>query len=117
MHGLGELEARIMEVFWRDDADKRVRDVLEGLDAEREPAYTTVMTVMDNLYQKGWLGRDRRGRAYWSHSLKSREQTVSDALRAVLADAGDPSGALLHFVRHASDEDSAALAQGLRERD
>ena len=78
---------------------------------------TTVMTVMDNLYQKGWLGRDRRGRAYWYHSLKSREQTVSDALRAVLADAGDPSGALLHFVRHASDEESAAIAQGLRERD
>ncbi|MFH8628255.1 BlaI/MecI/CopY family transcriptional regulator, partial [Streptomyces vietnamensis] len=42
MQGLGELEALVMDVLWRSTEPVRVRDVIDGLDDDREPAYTTV---------------------------------------------------------------------------
>ncbi|MCA2243398.1 BlaI/MecI/CopY family transcriptional regulator [Mycobacterium sp. WUMAC-067] len=116
MPGLGELEAAIMAVIWRCDQPVRVREVLEQLDATRHPAYTTVMTVMDNLYRKGWLSRERDGRAYTYRATRSRIQAATDAVRDLLADSGDPSAALLHFARGASEEESQALVRGLTER-
>ena len=116
MQGLGQLESQIMDVLWRNTGrDMRVRDVIDGLAADREPAYTTVMTVMDNLHRKGWLDRERRGRAYWYQASRSRDDAAADALRAVLDSTIDPAGALLQFVRHASEAERAALVRGLQD--
>ncbi len=116
MQGLGELEALVMDVLWRSNQPVRVRDVLDGLDDDREPAYTTVMTVLDNLHRKGWVHRERNGRAYWYLATKTREEAAADAVRALLDSTGDPTGVLLHFARGASDTESKVLARGLRER-
>ncbi|WP_060937720.1 BlaI/MecI/CopY family transcriptional regulator, partial [Mycolicibacterium chlorophenolicum] len=89
--GLGELEAAIMDVVWRTDDAVRVRDVLDELEPLRKPAYTTVMTVMDNLYRKGWLSRELDGRAYSYQATRDRIQAATDALRELLADSGDPA--------------------------
>ena len=48
---LGDLEAAIMELLWDSGASRLVRDVVADLGPQRPLAYTTVMTVMDNLYQ------------------------------------------------------------------
>ncbi|AEV73351.1 putative transcriptional regulator [Mycolicibacterium rhodesiae NBB3] len=114
--GLGELEAAIMEVVWHTDDAMRVRDVLDKLDSARQPAYTTVMTVMDNLYRKGWLSRELDGRAYSYRATRDRLQAATDALRELLADSGDPAAALLHFARSATTAESRALTRGLKER-
>ena len=117
MHGLGELEAVVMDILWRFDEEVRVREVLAELeDDDREPAYTTVMTVMDNLYRKGWLERERRGRAYWYRVTGTREEAAAEALRAVLDSTDDPAGALLQFVRTATAAEKRVLAKGLNER-
>lgn len=116
MHGLGELEAVVMDVLWRATEPVRVRDVLDGLDDDREPAYTTVMTVLDNLHRKGWVHRERNGRAYWYLATRSREEAAADAVRALLESTGDPTGMLLYFARGASDDESKVLAKGLRQR-
>lgn len=59
---LGELEQLVMESIWlRGEAS--VRQVQDDL-AAREPAYTTVMTVMNRLAEKAVLERERRGRAF-----------------------------------------------------
>lgn len=116
MQGFGELEAAIMDVVWRADTPMRVRDVLEQLEPGRQPAYTTVMTVMDNLYRKGWLHRNRHGRAYTYIATRSRIQAATDAVRELLAESGDPAAALLHFARSSSAAESKALARGLKER-
>src|SRR3546814_10887092 len=116
MQGLGELEALVMDVLWRSTEPVRVRDVIDGLDDDREPAYTTVMTVMDNFHRKGWVHRQRNGRAYWYEATRSREEAAADGLRALLESTGDPTGVLLHFVRGTSDVESKILARGLRER-
>jgi predicted transcriptional regulator len=114
--GLGELEAAIMEVIWRSDDPVRVRDVLDSLEPARQPAYTTVMTVMDNLYRKEWLSRKLDGRAYSYRATRDRIQAATDALRELLADSGDPAAALLHFARGATEAESQALTRGLKER-
>lgn len=114
--GLGELEAAIMDVIWGTDEAVRVRDVLDELEPVRKPAYTTVMTVMDNLYRKGWLSRELDGRAYSYLATRDRVEAATDALRELLADSGDPAAALLHFARSATTAESRALARGLKER-
>lgn len=115
--GLGELEAAIMEVVWRAEDAVRVRDVLDQLESTRQPAYTTVMTVMDNnLYRKGWLSRELDGRAYSYRATRDRIQAATDALRELLADCGDPAAALLHFARGATTAESRALTRGRKER-
>jgi predicted transcriptional regulator len=114
--GLGELEAAIMEVVWRCDDAVRVRDVLDKLEPARQPAYTTVMTVMDNLYRKGWLSRELDGRAYSYQATRDRIEAATDALRELLAGSGDPAAALLHFARSATTAESRALTRGLKER-
>jgi len=113
---LGRLETQVMDVVWRTADPVRVRDVLDNLQTDREPAYTTVMTVMDNLYRKGWLTREREGRAYVYAATRSRMEAAADAVRELLAYTGDPTAALLHFARGASDAESKALTRGLRER-
>ncbi len=61
---LGELEDAVMTRVWQWNRPVTVREVLEDLQQERSIAYTTVMTVMDNLHQKGWVRREVEGRAY-----------------------------------------------------
>ncbi|MGI9063387.1 MAG: BlaI/MecI/CopY family transcriptional regulator [Pseudonocardiaceae bacterium] len=116
MHGLGELEAVVMDVVWRSAGAVSVRDVLAEVTVSRPLAYTTVMTVLDNLHRKGWVTRDRQGRAYLYSPSASREEAAARALRELLASTGDPDAALLHFVRSASAGESALLRRGLEER-
>lgn len=61
MRGLGQLEATVMNFVWGAPGPVTVRDVVEALQQDRSIAYTTVMTVMDNLHSKGFLGRERVG--------------------------------------------------------
>mgnify|MGYP001035364954 CR=1 FL=1 len=115
MIGLGELEAAVMDVLWRADEPAKVRTVLDLLDRDRKLAYTTVMTVLDNLHRKGWVDREREGKAYLYRPAVSREEAASRALRNVLESSGDPEGALLHFVSSVSERESEVLRGALRE--
>ena len=92
-------------------------DVLEGLDAEREPAYTTVMTVLDNLHRKGYVERVMRGRAYQYRPAFTRSRASAEAMREILQGAGDREAALLHFVTSVSDAESELLRSALERRD
>ena len=89
MQGLGELEAAVMNVLWTRPGPHRVRDVLEQLAPQRTLAYTTVMTVLDNLHRKSWVQREMDGRAYHYLPSASREEVTARALRTLLDSAGD----------------------------
>ncbi len=65
MRPLGDLEAVVMARLWEWDRSASVREVLEDLNDERPLAYTTIMTVMDNLHRKGMLSRGLEGRAFF----------------------------------------------------
>src|SRR4026208_1590427 len=53
-----------MDRLWERGRPTLVREMVEDLREDRALAYTTVMTVMDNLHRKGWLRRERDGRAW-----------------------------------------------------
>ena len=116
MGQLGQLEAAVMDRMWDADRALFVRDVLGHLQRERELAYTTVMTVMDNLFRKGYLRRERDGRAYRYTAAQSREEHSADMMEAVLAGGGDRTATLMHFIDHIDPTELAALEQVLANR-
>lgn len=110
MEKLGPLEKRVMDVVWRGDAPLAVRDVMEALNATRaDPlAYTTVMTTLARLADKGLLLRQRAGRAYVYQAVTGDAAEL--AVRDVVREFGD--AALAHFVDEVADDDE--LRQRLR---
>lgn len=90
-----------------------VREVFEALAAERTIAYTTVMSTMDNLHTKGWLARERDGKAYRYWPTLSREQHSARLMREALDGGGHPDLVLHHFVEQIGPEESARLRAAL----
>ncbi len=113
MKRLGALEAVVMQELWRADGPLSVREVLERLRGDRDLAYTTVMTVMDNLHGKGFTERTKEGRAYRYAPAFSREEHTASMLDEVLSDSPDRGAALMHFVGSLPDDEVAQLRAAL----
>ena len=73
---LGDLEQAVMDVLWSTDSGLTVREVLAGLTG-RDLAYTTVMTVLTRLTDKGVLHREQDGRAWRYRTSQTREQMTA----------------------------------------
>lgn len=114
MRGFGELESAVMECVWRAEQATTVREVLEQLQQQRDIAYTTVMTTMDNLHRKGWLDRDKRGKAFHYWATLSREDYSARLMHEALEDAENPDVVLSRFLERMNGEDSARLQQLVR---
>jgi predicted transcriptional regulator len=113
MHQFGELEAAIMGRIWEFGRPASVREVVDGLRPDRPPAYTTVMTVMENLYRKGWLQRERDGRAWRYTPTRSRPGYTAGLMQEALDTSPDRRTALAHFVLQLGPHDAALLQQAL----
>ncbi|NHW00076.1 MAG: BlaI/MecI/CopY family transcriptional regulator [Thaumarchaeota archaeon] len=108
---LGPLETSIIEVMWSSKQPLTVRDVYEKLRRRKRIAYTTVMTTMDRLYEKGLLDRRmEKGRGgvlyvYWpkfeEHSFK--KSAVHEVLNSLVENFGDIVASYL-VERLSSDE-------------
>ena len=103
-----------MDRLWALGEPATVRELLDGLRPERDPAYNTVLTVVDNLYKKGWLDRQPDGRAYRYMPTTSREEYGARLMRDALDEAGDPAEALVSFIGQMSLEETAVLRAALR---
>ena len=114
VRGFGELEAVVMDRIWNRDGTTTVREIFDELAAEREIAYTTVMSTMDNLHTKGWLARERDGKAYRYWPALSREQHSAQLMREALDGGGRSDLVLSHFLEQISPEESARLRQALQ---
>jgi predicted transcriptional regulator len=116
MRGFGDLEAVIMDRLWTWNRPTTVREDLEDLQGYRDIAYTTVMTVMDNLHRKGALTRDKDGRAWRYLPALARDEYAAVLLSSVLDEAGDRSAALMRFVGRMRASEVEALRRALAER-
>jgi predicted transcriptional regulator len=114
VRGFGELEAVIMQMVWDHAGPVTVRDLFSELSGEREIAYTTVMSTMDNLHRKGWLSRSKDGKAYRYTATASREEYSARLMAEALAGGGDTEAVLSHFVAQIDGQESEALASVLR---
>jgi predicted transcriptional regulator len=108
MRPFGDLEAAVMDCLWSRSEPASVRDVLGELHTGRPLAYTTVMTVLDNLHRKGAVTREMTGRAWLYRPSHTREEHTARMLREVLGTSGDRQAALMHFV---SELDTDAVAE------
>lgn len=115
---LGDLESDIMEIVW-DHGRVAVRRVLDLLNASRPThiAYTTVLTVMQRLAEKGLLERRRLGNTDHYAARLGREEFISESsgriVRALVEDFGDI--AIAQFLAEIERIDPARL-QRLREQ-
>jgi predicted transcriptional regulator len=114
MRRLGELEAQVMLRVWQLNTPSSVRAVQEALLPNREPAYTTVMTVLDKLFRKGLLRRRLDGRAYLYEAVLSRDAYTAELMRADWAAGDSRPGALVHLVEGMTPEQTETLRDALR---
>lgn len=89
------LEAEIMRVIW-DKKSATVREVwMELRDQGKRLAYTTVMTVMVRLYEKGVLSRTKEGKGYRYFPNQPKERLlkrfVDSFLDRLVAVFGEPA--------------------------
>lgn len=117
---LGDLELEVMEEFWRHAPGTilTVRDVFERLAERKKIAYTTVMTTMGRLADKGILALDRSHFPHHYHAPDTREQfterAVGNILNEILSDFSEP--ALAHLARHTEDTERSQELGSLIER-
>jgi predicted transcriptional regulator len=93
-------ELAIMKVVWsRDKAT--VRDVYEALREKRQIAYTTVMTMMRILEEKGYLKKTLVDRAHVYKPAQRRQQVIAAMVRDFLDRVfdGAPDALLLHLAK------------------
>lgn len=100
---LTDAELRIMEVLW-SKGSATVAEVAEALAGEDGSAYTTILTMMGILRDKGYLTCRKETRAHVYTPKVNRETAARKAVRHLLAKffAGSPSELVLSFLR---DED------------
>ena len=103
-----------MDRLWSWEQPATVRELLADLHKDRDLAYTTVMTVMDNLHRKGWLTRDLDGRAYRYSPVSTRQEYSAELMRQALDGSGDNATTLLRFVDEMTDAEADAVRKALR---
>ena len=109
---LHELEAAIVHVIWsRQLSSFAVNDVLVVLEKRREIAYTTVMTTVARLADKGLLERIRDGKRYLYSPKLTREEFLKSTAREVLDGALDTPGAMAMLAERVSDASAGELDQ------
>ena len=96
---LGTLESAVMELLWREPG-LTVREVQGRLERDRAAALTTVLTTLDRMYRKGYMLREKEGKAFvYSPRYPRREferRLIREVLGALLGDF--KAGTLTEFV-------------------
>jgi predicted transcriptional regulator len=112
---LGPLEGEIMDVVW-DRGEVTVRDVHEALRSARPIAYTTVMTTLGRLADKGLLQRLEEQPAHRYVPLVTRDQYARSTVKSVVdwLIGHFPDPAVAYLVDRAEREDEQVIER-LRE--
>jgi predicted transcriptional regulator len=99
-----------MEILWDRDDWTSGNDVHAALQQTHPVAYTTALTVLVRLCDKGAVQRRRfTGRAYVFQAVRSREASAAARISAVLGDVGDRSAALSQLVDQLDDDERNRL--------
>jgi predicted transcriptional regulator len=104
-------ELEVLQILWQQ-GPSTVRQVMEQLGAQRPRGYTTVMSLMEVMYDKGMLSRKQQGRAYVYAPRKKQAETLGKMLHDLLRRAyqGSSSALVSHLLDQASP-DAAELRE------
>jgi predicted transcriptional regulator len=113
-------ELAIMKVVWKLES-ATVRDVYERLRMKRPLAYTTVLTMMKILEQKGYVAKTQADKAFVYRTAQPRAQVIGGMVREFVDRVFDGASRpmLLHLVREAklSDKERKAILRAIEEAD
>ncbi|MFJ8311461.1 MULTISPECIES: BlaI/MecI/CopY family transcriptional regulator [unclassified Streptomyces] len=108
----GELENEVLAALWAAGAPAAAGSVREQVAGA--PAYTTVLTILSRLHDKGLVTRQRAGRGYLYSPVRDEAGHAAAGMRALLERGGDRAAVLARFVSELGTEDEEILEQLLR---
>ena len=91
---LTDAELRLMDILW-GRGPATVGDVVEALPTSQSLAYSSVLTTLRILEQKGYVRHEKHGRAFVYHPVVNRKQASQNAVQYVLSRFFDNSPELL----------------------
>lgn len=100
---MGAIESEVLERLWGADRPLSVREVSEGLSGKAR-AYTTVMTILTRLVDKGLVRRIPAGRTFVYEASGSQDELAAGVIRDVLRGSRDPEAVLARFVAQIADD-------------
>jgi predicted transcriptional regulator len=108
---IGELEQEVMKILWESDVPMKPKEVQSKL-LPRELAYTTVMTIMGRLSDKGLLSRHDRNGAYYYYPAVNRDTFASENLKGVFSGLVSSYGevAISQFIDTIKDDPASIKA-------
>jgi predicted transcriptional regulator len=113
---LAPLELECLSVLW-PMGEGTVREIHLALTASRPRAYTTVLTIMDRLEQKGIVARRKVGRAFHYQAMLSAEEARLKAVEKIVEGFfdGSPEALVAHLSSQASQSSQAPRGAAVRE--
>ncbi len=109
----GALEQAVLVVLWHASAPMIPGQVLAEMPGTL--AYTTVMTVLGRLHDKGLVTRTTYGRAYAYEAALSESELTARRMGEALAGANDRAAALTGFISHLSKRDISAIRRAVED--
>ena len=110
----GELESEVLAVLWSQDSALTPAEVREHLG--NTLAYTTVMTTLSRLFDKGIVVREPVGRAYAYKPALDEAEFAAARMRELLDSGRDRKAVLARFVGDLSAADERVLTGLLRRK-
>ena len=86
----GDLQGEVMAIVWKL-GEAKVEDVRQEQPARKRSAYTTVQTVMQRLYERGLLTRERRGNAWVYKPVFAEGEYLARSIEERLSEASQPA--------------------------
>jgi predicted transcriptional regulator len=108
----GQLESEVLAALWASGQPMTPADVLSELD--NELAYTTVMTTLSRLFEKGLVTRRREGRGYAYSPRVEEAEFAARGFRALLDRGHDREAVLEGFLDQLSGDEERTLRALLR---
>ncbi len=98
---LTDAELRLMRVIW-DRGSATVSDVVNALAGSESPAYSTVLTILRILEQKGYLRHEKEGRAFVYYPIVGREDAQRSTIQYLMSRFFDnsPETLVLNLVEN-----------------
>jgi len=102
-----ELELEILKILWKNGPSP-VREVRDALKDFRDLAYTSVMTILNIMVEKGYVQRAKVGNSYAYRACLDRESTERDMVRDLVERVfdGSAAAAMLHLIETADIDDA-----------
>jgi predicted transcriptional regulator len=111
----GKLESDVLAALWAANGPSTAAQVKERLPGDL--AYTTVLTILSRLFDKGTLARHRVGRGFAYSPVRDEAAHTAERMRSLLEHGSDRAAVLSRFVSELSAEDERLLQRLLGEHE